>query len=432
MVYEEYLKTRLKNCLYKINEPLEPSFIEKRILKFKRGKLSKDFFLYSVKECEKIGKNSYSVPLTVLDKAEYRLDYIDSFGFNVKGNSNLVQYLQKSLNKNGLWESIIGELEENCISKKFKNESAGDFYYTPSLHDMRGHDYFVEYKMPVSEYKIIASKKINKKDRELRFRNKYYDSGIIYSSPGGSDPRNFEKYGNFKFSTEKLSRLYGSLSVKPHASRANVFMINTGDNFSVWLSGKYRSEDLYESAEIDLGENTEVTHVGTMGMRHEMRPFPDCSEREEYGLPESPIIKVVSDIDKKWTTSYVIFVRVDSGKKWFGGWSFNGNTDRLTEVVHRLEQPLFVRYIRVLPKTYCNYPGMQISLFGAPTTEIKNSREDGIIYRVLYRDKGSEIRSCKISGCGYEQRKVRRGVKDKLDKYSKKYNRNKCEVFELD
>ena len=82
--------------------------------------------------------------------------------------------------------------------------------------------------------------------------------------------------------------------------------------------------------------------------------------------------KYVNEIEKKWVTSYTIQVRIDSGKKWNSLGKFTGNHDRLTEVVHPLDSRIYVRYVRFIPKTYCNYPGLQVSLFGPDISKNKN------------------------------------------------------------
>ncbi|XP_028416207.1 lactadherin-like [Dendronephthya gigantea] len=94
--------------------------------------------------------------------------------------------------------------------------------------------------------------------------------------------------------------------------------------------------------QVDLGQNTAVTGFSTRGT---------CYNNEE------------------WAISYSISYR-DSGSAWTlyeeSGTAkvFQGNKDRNSIVTHTLKNEIKARYIRVLPKSWSNYPTMRLELYG--------------------------------------------------------------------
>jgi len=405
---------------------------ENHTIRHKGEKDKQELILNSSKTATKIGKDTYSIPFTILDDPKYKIEY-SSPGqrcYSLYGYNDDTQIIgaETYLDQHKLWKKVVEILKENCVSKK-KRKSNDD----PNYPDR----YEVEYRLPIIGHKITRYKKLKHDFKYLYFQNKKYHTNVMYTSSGVKST-NFYKYGNFKFN-KSLNRLSCHLKIRYSAGyrhNAGICIINPRKNYWGYWYNNYSlntKKNMYEYAEIDLGENTEITHIGTMGMRHNIHEFPDYEEQKEYGLSSKPKIQVVSETDKKWVTSYQVFVRVDSGKKWIGLGKFNGNTDRLTEVVHRFNHNVYARYVRVIPKTYNNYPGLQISLFGPKVDKnnnVENENESTVSYTITYPSK----RRYKLAGDNYDcyywstgrfLEKLKRNNDAKLRNYVKKFNIDK-------
>lgn len=405
-----------------INSYIPPR--ESHTIRQKGEKDDTKLIISSTKVSTKIGKYSYLTPVTILDKiklpytcSQKNRRYIYYYGsYDYYNNENIRFNLDLTLDNNKLWEKIIDILEENNISKRIKRSD-----YSSNYPDK----YEIEYELPIIGNTITRYQK--KQRKTLRFRNKNYNVNMLYII-NSYDPFTFNPYGNFKFADKSLNRIYGSVKIKyckGYRYRDIVCMINPKYNYSSNWYLDFKKKDIYEYAEVDLGENMEITHIGTMGLRHNVTYFPNCFEEKEYGLPSYPKITIATDNEKIWVTSYTVFVRVNSGKKWIGLGKYTGNKDRLTEVVHKFDQKVIARYVRVIPKTYSKFPGFQISLFGPNSSKNKNEDTDTtIIYTVKYPSK----RKYKLYGFGYKtynwsKYKINRKNKMKLKENVKKFNK---------
>ena len=134
----------------------------------------------------------------------------------------------------------------------------------------------------------------------------------------------------------------------------------------------------YKHVDIDLGENTKVTYIGTKAKHHPVYTFPALHEIEEYDVPKDFSISYIDRIDRQWVKAYTIYARVDSGRKWEKIGEFGGNTCIFTEVVNKLQFPIEVRYIRFVPTDYIGSPSVQIGLYG-PGEKVKKA-ETNVVY----------------------------------------------------
>lgn len=388
---------------------------ENHTVRLKHEKDKQDIILEVWKCAERLSKDAYLEPLSILEEYKHNIQY--KVSVSCFDETQMSLYSETYLNNKNMWD-IIDLLEENCVKKEKKR-----------IDDTNYKDkYCVYYDLSIIGHKLVRHKK-NKKllDKFFHLNGKKYNIKFIYFEEG----LNFCKYGVFKFN-KTLNRIYGNVKVKCNDGEIRYNMVTPRRHGGIMYPTKPNSKKNY--IEIDLNENTEITHIGTMGMVHNVRRFPNHPDFMSYKHDIHEISKhikldVVENIDKIWVTSYEVEVRVDSGRKWVKIGKFSGNNDRLTEVVHKLDDKLFVRYIRFIPITYSNSPSMQVSVFGPKESKIKDDDDDIITCKIIFPScKNNRFNCYKMNYWGSvmerERKNKKRYIDSRLRNYTKKYNKN--------
>lgn len=407
-----------------------------------------NIYIYFYKNVNKIGKDSYSMPITILDDPKYKFKNSARYHRNWEVTRNKICDYEVSLNNNNMWKTIVDLLEDNYIKKKI-NRSHDDFNYKDKKE--------IEYTLPIIGHDITKLK-IREKYKYLKFKNKKYPLNKMYLCININNP-SFEKYDNFNFYDETKFNLYRLNFKLKLVSNENLYcdksiykinskqneMYDNSRNLCFFNSNyKYKSKN-YNYIEIDLEENTNITHISTMGKKHYTYKFPNSDEQLKYDLKSEPAIQYITETDKNWITSYELKYRQHSYKKWHLLGKFTGNNDRMTEVVHCFDDKIFARYIKLIPISFNNYPDVQISLFGSELDidkdelsnikELSNNDKNTIVYS-LYQPSKKRFH---YKNSGYNnyilnnnvlKDKEKREEKKNIKKYIKKYNKEKIGYYD--
>jgi hypothetical protein len=68
--------------------------------------------------------------------------------------------------------------------------------------------------------------------------------------------------------------------------------------------------------------------------------------------------------NKVWVWKYEVSARKDGGRNWFSLGAFDGNKDAITEVAHRLLEPVVCRFLRFRVLGYDRVPAMRVGVYG--------------------------------------------------------------------
>ena len=243
------------------------------------------------------------------------------------------------LQKQNRWE-IINLLEEACWEKRKILE------YKPSFPDRRR----IVYTLPT----------IGGLTGPNLWKKKSFDPTLIYIQQGAD----FLPGPNLVFET-KLRRLKGKLKV---SSRASYHVAqnpgrypNVDDYHEFCKASRPSTKRAIQYAEIDLGQNKLVTHVGTMGKPFNVDRFypPDDTEVDIFFITEQ---------EKHWLTEYEVQIRGDRETKWTSLGIFAGNVNRTTERVHPVD--CVARYYRFIPKEFVGSQSFQVALFSTGIPKI--------------------------------------------------------------
>jgi hypothetical protein len=165
---------------------------------------------------------------------------------------------------------------------------------------------------------------------------------------------------------------------------------------------------------VDLGQNTRVTHISTMGSPPPVTTFPggnysynyNTKFADDYDGPDPQRKNMIYVLyrssgrysggtylqdyrpnqDGKWVESYELFARPDHGK-WMRIGVYTGNSDPFSEVIHDVRRDLNdikFRYLKFVPKSYHNHVAMKVDIFGLATEAETTSTIDRthLIYTV--------------------------------------------------
>jgi hypothetical protein len=270
---------------------------------------------------------------------------------------------------------------------------------------------------------------LDKKDKERRSRQREYEDDAgrgIYRVHTRTETENYVAYGGSRCTRtitliERVSRVgqfveadipkgicpidfrveYSSAThQKPKAkiNRTTAFdtdsqqMIDIGqavDRTGCW---KPQTDNDREHLIIDLGQNTRVTHISTMGAPPPVTTFPgsyytsNSRLSDNYDGPEPQKRNLIYVLYRsssrysggeylqnyqphqqgEWVESYELFARPDHGK-WIRIGSYTGNSDPFTEVIHDVRRDLNdikFRYLKFVPKSYHNHVAMKVDIFG--------------------------------------------------------------------
>lgn len=344
------------------------------------------------------------------------------------------------LNKNRLWETVVDTLEKNCLKKQEIRERN-------IFPDCR----VIEYTLPITgEYLEKFSPQdigkhtgrgvaYNAKEKFV-WRGQTFFHDKIYA-PSGNSSHKFELYGrvSYKEVPTGAKRLKGKIRVRNTDCQE-------GEDFTVTqITGNKYSDYCYDRPldtsrccyvpftgsvdyiTIDLGKDTKITHISTMGRYNHVYKFPpyDYSMRKipVEDFPKHQSFMYVKNTEKHFVTKYAVSFRTHSDRTWYSVGEFQGNSDRLTEYVHTLSDPITARYVKIVPLSWSNSPSMQVCLFGPVDSDEKETDENSTITCNLVIPTRKKYLPDGLIWKDYRQRKIiRTDIRTNLDKAKDDYN----------
>lgn len=319
-----------------------------------------DYRLSYKKYITGLDTKAFFVPMTLLDESlELEGINLDRY-LRCGGNTARADI---TLSHGNLWAIVIDHLTK--ISVKI-------------LEDRRLTDtnqsivYSKKYFVPIVGKKLLCT--VRKITKTARFFSDEASQPLYVRVSSETRRDEFLPYGKVKYAYLNVPRIYGSLSLS--RDYGGVVSHIRPEEHMRHSDGRIESKckDNGQYAEIDLGKNTVVTHVSTMGKRHDIH---------RHGAE----LHYVEETAKNWVSTYVLYARRDSQHVYTRLGKYSGNTDRLTEVVHELDQPMNVRYLLFVPLSHSNYRTMQIGIFGP--SEKPDTGSENIEYTLIMPCKKS-------------------------------------------
>jgi len=356
------------------------------------------------KYLEHLGDGMYSYPITVVD--EYmdwgRFESINVYGLSFGRNGSVGAY-ELPLSKRKMWDEVIEILEENCVRQKKTPRALRSSRMYQTRESMT-------YSLPIigqKDFNNEAIQLLKKKNTIFKWMGHSYsmDDEIVYVVRKGG---RLTSVGSYKYVELKgVERLVGDIKAQGVASDCNYMRSFIKPANATWKNDYFKAivdkksvthsttengrvyHDTNHSVykrfiEVDFGENTEVTHVSTMGRPVPYHVFPrDIKERQKHGS-----IRVCDDrnFPREYITKYAVWAKVKGGKTWENIGRFTGNNDVFNEVCHEFADPIHAQKIRIVPISYSNALSFRVSLFGPTKTEIKE-QEPTVEYTVIYPSK---------------------------------------------
>jgi hypothetical protein len=312
------------------------------------------------------------------------------------------------LTKANTWKSVIDILESNAVSKSVRK-----------TRNMFNDKFEINYTLPVVSDQIVKlydintnKKNIASNQNRIRWQGKNYKTNTLYYS---SSIHKFHEFGKYKLVDKKalgLSPLYGSIKEKgvDLPRRLTEWCTNTHydmgykrdpyNHINHPFTGKLLSID------IDLSVDTQVSHISTMGKRYECYSFPTLEERRSFNISGMGVFNYITEKTHHYVCRYQVLVRRHSSKQWISLGSFEGNKDRLTEVLHAFPELVLARYIRIVPESYNGSPSMQIALYNNTTDMSSSESAKTINCKLLLPSKKRyymRYDSMKNCGLGYDE-----------------------------
>lgn len=303
------------------------------------------------------------------------------------------QWETRSLNKKDLWKLVPEELEKNCTSRKEKTVGDGSGRYTKEItyHLPVETETLIDSKISLHPQQIFSPQQSFPTKRKSRlakyiescflYKGQYLDPSIVYKKTNDDQ---FVKYGTFKKITIPPNTVLLKAKTKTHG-KGNIQCHLLGKKIKKEKSNLKASEQTptVEYMEIDLGKDTSLSMISTMGKVHDIDIFPSTDEEyKQVSNNKNNKISFVTETNHEYLTSYQVHVRKHSDKEWIKIGTFSGNSDRLTEVAHSIT-PIKVQYVRIIPLTFHGSPSFQVGLYGekqANTIFEKQNSVETLVY----------------------------------------------------
>lgn len=243
-------------------------------------------------------------------------------------------------------------------------------------------------------------------------RSKFYSpfpETCNYKKTFGSKLVNFNSPNNFSPFFGKVEKRNFSVKLKLKKSDDYTPRINNVDHRSTYHLTRDSVQDVFNNplrrwngklsyVELDLFSEKRLTHIGTFGKRYYTFSFPSSDEARKYNLDMNVQIQCTSENYDHWVTRYNLSYYVSSlrsGKNRKGYWvdlgEFEGNTDRINEVLHKFDTPIFTQYIRITPLGFITSPSFQIALYNDTgiVDGVKENGEEGENEKIEKKEKRS-------------------------------------------
>lgn len=282
----------------------------------------------------------------------------------------------ESLNCDGRWENVIDCLDKYSVAKSTDHNYFENYTETT-------------YSLPITGHIINTDADI-KHFGFLNWCGKYYDPKYLYRLNITSDNIKLNQVGTVKhddckFSDPNIKQLDSKFSPNVHGS----------NNQGYWYPTNSASV-----LDIDLGKNTYITHIGTIGYQTKLR-FPP-QDYEKRSINDHPLVKLYNKNKNKhfnvqvvdpegfsgWITTYKLYYRVDKHKWQYVG-MFDGNTDSISMKMNDLinsynsKDGLFARYLRLMPVEWHNSPAMKVTIYGISNESSHIDNEQVVKYTVI-------------------------------------------------
>lgn len=332
---------------------------------------------------------------------KYNTEAEDSTGLDSKIFDTYIdpRFHTLSFDRNRMWEvydKIINSKERIVFPKHHRRAGFGV------------HNLVVEYKLPITSYSVCKIDKVNNKRKYYRFNGQKIpvntlcirkgDVFIPLRNEGKNRIPEFRNTNyNKSFSVESSDYVPDLVKIPftlktTYSDTGNYFPAITKFGKLNYCSNPYTyNNNLFWTGKIDginitFTKEQRVTHIGTLGKRYIIDNFPSYTEWEEWPDNKKDEIRNVNipyicENEDHYVLQYQILY-VDEKGNWNDLGQFKGNCDRVTEVIHRFEKPIFTSKMKIIPYSFVRSPSIQISLYD---DKPKNEEATHLSYLVSFK-----------------------------------------------
>lgn len=292
--------------------------------------------------------------------------------------------LQTVLGHNASWEYLLEYLEAGALSRVVLPKQVT----RSSFHAERT----IEYKFPVKYEQIVQISGESKLQVcEFMWRGKKYNSNMLYI--GLALIQNYIPLG---FST--------TVNIPEGTKQLPVMQRITPSNIRVRCLPTWQQQDLKnrraniglapKNIVLDTGKNHIIEYIAVKGA-----PFHIDRISYNYNhvdIPHNHTLQLVYESTNGYyydscVQTFTLEYRQHSSRQWILLGDFTGNSDRITEVLIKLDIPIVAQYLRITPLTYKGLPKMCIRVFGSNPrssnlqTDLSKSRSVDLSSYATYR-----------------------------------------------
>lgn len=159
-------------------------------------------------------------------------------------------------------------------------------------------------------------------------------------------------------------------------------------------SGNVPKVDNVKYFTVTFANDVKITHISTMGKPYLVYRYPHTSTSYDYNnLPYDDLnrINYTLDREKNYVTLYQVYAKKSDDKEWKDLGNFHGNTDRNNEVLHKFDEPVVAKILRIVPKAYIGSPSMQIALYGDTTMPAQEYEHKTVDCNILVVPKKKSV-----------------------------------------
>lgn len=193
---------------------------------------------------------------------------------------------------------------------------------------------------------------------------------------------------------------------------------------------------------LDMGKNTRIKYISTMGRPPKTRLYPSRGENPTNSNLHKNPITIFDSQAKEFVTKYALYGRMESGQ-WIHIGNYSGNSDCVTEVAHNISTDMAEnfspRYLKIVPISYFGAKSMRFMLYGdaSDNEPMEEETTKYITYTLNHKNddtfhrEGAVGRGCRCDWCMHRDQGVERlSVKQMCRDLTNQYNADPVDFME--